>query len=251
MNGLNLLIKSIFAPFRSIGFLIKHPRYLNYFLLLIFLNILVFSLLLLFITRFLGDIYADFILRLQLNLAPALFIFGQLLIFIIVFAILVLLFNVFSNIISAPIYGHLAESIADEMNINYKVPRSQKNQEWVDFKNSLNFQSKRLLATLIIFLITLPLNFIPIIGQMGFFLLNPLQIIIFTGIDFFDPVLAREGLGFRKKVGFVLTRIYLWPFLLITGLLASIPVVNLITIPLGIISAILIYTDIKPDGQLD
>jgi len=107
-------------------------------------------------------------------------------------------------------------------------------------KLSIAFTFKQFLISVSIFLLTGLLNLIPFVGSYLYIAINLFQIILFTGINLFEPSLIKYQIPFRRKIKFILKSFYLWPYLLVCGFLSSIPIVNIFSIPICIISSSLI-----------
>lgn len=155
--------------------------------------------------------------------------------------IALLLFSSLSSIVNAPVFGSLAEKLtarflqpsSENVPINY----------WQSMLWALGFECKKLALGVLFLVFTFGLNFIPGIGSVFFLIINFLQLIVLTGLDMFEPAHTLQGLSFRRRLQNLTSNPALyWPFLVIAGLLGSIPVLNIFTNPISIVAAILLQS---------
>lgn len=149
-------------------------------------------------------------------------------------------FSILSSIANAPVYGALVDKLVrKEIAVNedeYDIPIIK------SLSLTLKFELKKLVLMIGFFLISLGLNLIPIIGQIAFVFLNLLQLVIFTGLDLLEPILLPKNLGFRQKIQLLSKKppTY-WPFWVIAGVGISIPILNILIMPIANIASILLY----------
>lgn len=172
--------------------------------------------------------------------------FIQALVFVIALVIGVISFTTISSIISAPVWGLISERLIDEQAKNTSSIEMVK-RTWIgEISYTASFQSKRLLLIASILLLSLPLNLIPIAGQILFSTINLIQLVVITGLDLFDPIWSKSAVKFRTRLKTIIMHpAKYWPFLLIAGTLSSIPVLNILTMPICITAAILL--EVNPE----
>lgn len=147
----------------------------------------------------------------------------------------------FGSILGAPWYGKLSEEL--EKIKTGKVEIIEVNI-FVDIWRAILFEIKKLLLMLIIGIPLLLLNFVPTFGN----LISAFGGIILTAIivclDFLDAPLERRRLTFRQKLALV------WQgfpatagFSLVCLALISIPLLNLLIIPICVASGTLFFCD--------
>jgi|GEM_PF-2720336 len=113
-----------------------------------------------------------------------------------------------------------------------------------DLQRSIIFEIKKFIVMGVIGLLSSILHIIPIIGSVIFVLLNTIQVVLIGGVDSFEPTLALQKLKFREKLKLVLlTPDISWPFLLVTGFINSVPVLNIVTIPISMVGATLLFSE--------
>lgn len=71
---------------------------------------------------------------------------------------------------------------------------------------TISFELKKLLLLITLLILSFLLNLIPVIGSILFFIFTWLQIILYAGFDFFDAYLSRKGLNFRSKFKYVVSK---------------------------------------------
>lgn len=145
-------------------------------------------------------------------------------------------FNISSTTIISSIYANLIIRVYKRM---YKEEIYSKGFI-KDLKMSLVFSIKQVSLIASIFILTSILNLIPVIGNYLFIILNVFQLILISGINLFEPSLIKYELKYSDKIKFILKNYYLWPYLWVCGFMTAIPIVNILTIPVCIISSGLI-----------
>lgn len=240
MANLDRLIQSITHIFKAFAYVVANPFVWKYIVIAILTNCVVFIISIIFVTSFVNSVVSDLVFRLNVQFlidnSGIVGIFSFLL--SLIFSVLI--FTTLSSIANSPVYAHLAENIANREGIPVLIRRNLIQEIFY----SLGFEFKKLSLNLLILLISLPLHFVPVVGSIIYFVLNISQIIIITGLDLFEPILSKQNLKFRSKISIVLSRPFLfWPYLLICGLLSSIPVVNIFVIPICIVGAIKLYNE--------
>ena len=247
-------------PFRAIKILWSHRNLWQYLVIPILINILVgiityvlllrpslhwfnnvTSSLLIAIENYLQNLpnWLSFLVYIIGFLAS----FAKVLLFLLIFILIGFIITQFGGILGAPWYGKLSEKIEIlktnsleiiDLNIFHDIGRA------------ILFELKKLL---LIVLISIPLflsNLIPTLGNL-FSLLGSITLTVtIICLDFFDSVLERKRLKFRKKLQFVIQG---FPSTLGFGIaclaLISIPLLNLIAIPICISAGTLFVCDLR------
>lgn len=165
-----------------------------------------------------------------------------IIVYVISFVLAGRLFLSLNNIVNAPVYGQMAEEFLHRNNV--KAIREYSLIK--DILRSIFFELKKIFLVLLLLVLMLLLNIIPVLGQILTIVFAIFQIILFAGLDFFDPYLSRKNYRFRSKVKFVLGKPYKhYPFLLIAGFITSLPVFNIIFLPTFIVSGLLLAIEEK------
>lgn len=157
---------------------------------------------------------------------------------IALFAVTVVAVRV-GTIIGSPFYGIVAERIDDKYLAGESVPHVS---VWQSIRNALWYEGRKLVVVAIISLVGFILEFIPGIGLFIGSAFVFVSLTIVTLLDYTDVPFSRRGILFRQR--FDLFRQYLpevLGFALVMVPLSTIPLVNLVTVPVGITAGALLY----------
>ncbi len=237
---------SILSIFESIGFVLAHPRIWIYVLAPIFINfvVFIFSIFLFFeIFESIND--WGFLRSIFEKIAVLEYVLDTIWI-IVSLIISYLIFINLSMTIGSPFYGEIAEIAMEELNVPYiDETKTIFRQAYFDLKRSIDFEIKKIVLSLLLLIITFPINLMPIFGPLVYGIINFLFAISMSSLDFFDCTLERMRLNFKTKYKFILDNYYVSaPFGFITLTLTSIPIINLVVMPFLTISAVKIYSRI-------
>jgi CysZ protein len=227
------LLTGILYPFRAIGMIRRHRELWGFILIPILVNIVVG--LALYAGLYLAGLrQIDQIDQAGGALAGALEFLARVL-YVIALAIGVGWLMVrFGVVLGAPWYGQLAGRL-EEIISGRPMPATKLTPGGVahDIGRALQFELKKLLLALAIGLPGLLLNLIPVAGTV---LSTGVALVLGATIaclDFFDAPLERRRLRFRDKLALVRRRLPASAgFGLLAAFLVSIPIVNLLAIPL-------------------
>lgn len=151
----------------------------------------------------------------------------------------------FGAIFGAPWYGKLAETI-EELRLGHLPPAEPLSLRGAlrDVGRAIAFQLKKLLLAVGIGLPLLLLNLLPPFGTAIASVGGVTLAAVLVGLDFIDPPLERRRLRFRRKLGFLgQTLPTSASFSLVTLFLVSIPLLNLLMVPLCIMAGTLFCCD--------
>jgi CysZ protein len=140
----------------------------------------------------------------------------------------------FGVVLGAPWYGQLAERL-EEIVTGRPMPSTKLTAGSVarDIWRALQFELKKLLLTLAIGLPSLLLNLIPVAGTIMATVVAVALGALIACLDFFDAPLERRRMRFRAKLGLVRRTLPASAgFGLLAAFLSSIPLLNLLAIPL-------------------
>ena len=237
LRDTTLLLKS-FAQSRK--YVSENPWIWKYILLAICTNIVVFfgTALVVWLIFFGGfNLIID---SLGLQLPGIVTFFLSVVLWVASLVVTISIFSIVSSIANAPVYGHMTERIIQEKSEYLIIEQSIGN--WESMRLTASLEIKKLVLNIVILLVSSTINIVPVIGSVLFILINVLQLIVITGVDIFEPILMYKKLPFRKKLSLFNQNIFLyWPFLIITGVVIAIPVVNIIALPFFQIAAIFVY----------
>ncbi len=147
----------------------------------------------------------------------------------------------FGVLLGAPWYGQLSEQLEELRTGQLPIVKVNFVREiW----RALLFELKKLVLVLGVGLLLLLLNFVPGIGTLAATIGGITLAATIVCLDFLDAPLERRRLRFREKLGVVLRSLPATAsFSLVCLGLVSIPLLNLLTIPLCVASGTLFFCD--------
>ena len=243
-------LKGFGYPLRAWSYLLHEPELRRFMLIPVLINIVVGGLLyagllmtgLRAIDRTLSDlpIWAEG-LR---SLIAALLVIALL-------VVIAYLLGRFGVVFGSPFYGKLSEQLEHRLT-GQAPPAEPLNLPGIlrDLGRAIGFELKKLLFVLLIAIPLLLLNFIPGLGQIGSLIGQICLGALIACLDFLDPPLERRRLGFRAKLSAIR---HMLPgsasFGLICFGLVSIPLLNLIAIPICITAGTLFFCERSDRAQ--
>ncbi|WP_322494222.1 EI24 domain-containing protein [Chloroflexus sp.] len=152
----------------------------------------------------------------------------------------------FGVVLGSPFYSRLSELLEERLRgVAITAPPATPANIARDLGRALSFEVKKLLLTLAIGLPSLLLNLIPGAGSVLATIAGIALGATIACLDFFDPPLERRRLRFRAKLGFIRRHL---PASAGFGLmclgLVSIPLFNLVAVPICITAGTLFYCDV-------
>jgi CysZ protein len=231
-------------PFRALGVLNRTPQLWGYVILPIVLNVIVGAAL--YAAVLVAGLEA--IRRAVAGLPEWAAALGFVLQALLVVGLLVAIGFVlvrFGVVLGSPFYGTLSERL-ELLKTGEAPPARPLTPLGIarDISRALAFELKKLLLVALVSLPLLLLNAIPVIGTIvaagGWIVVG----VLIACLDFFDPALERRQLRFRRKLGVVRRGL---PgtagFGLVCFGLVSIPLINLLAIPLCITAGTLFFIE--------
>ncbi|WP_319421541.1 EI24 domain-containing protein [Pleurocapsa sp. FMAR1] len=245
-------------PFKALITFIKNPRLIKYIVIPIVVNIIVaialYSGLLFFGLQIVNDVQAD--LTLWLNqlvtnlpqwlgfltyLVAGFIIIVRLLIIVVLLIATGFLLTQFGVLLGAPWYGQLSEQL--EKTLTGKVELIELNIAG-DLARAILYELKKLVLIALVGIPLLLINFFPGVGTVVSSIGSLTLTTTIVCLDFLDSCLERRRLSFRQKLGIVFKSLPAsGSFGLVCLGLISIPLLNLITIPLCVASGTLFICD--------
>ncbi len=257
LSGFGLVTGATY-PLRTLGLFFRNPNLWGYLFIPILLNVVIaiflYAGLLLFGWDLLGDLlnyFASWLDRLQANL-PAwlgfldyfILALGFLLRLILIVVLLVLtgfILVQFGTLLGAPWYGKLSEKLEEIRTGRLEVVEVGAVR---DIWRAIAFELKKIALTISIGLPLLLFNLIPGFGTMIASVGGLTLTATLVCLDFFDAFLERRRLQFRAKLKIVFKSLPAsGSFSLICLFLISIPLLNLVTVPLCVASGTLFCCD--------
>lgn len=152
----------------------------------------------------------------------------------------------FGVVLGSPFYSRLSELLEERLRgVAITAPPPTLANIARDFGRAVLFELKKLLLTLVIGLPALLLNLIPGAGSILATIAGIALGATIACLDFFDPPLERRRLRFRTKLDFVRRHLPASAgFGLICLGLVSIPLFNLLAVPICITAGTLFYCDV-------
>jgi CysZ protein len=238
------LFAGLLYPFRALALIRRHRELWRFVLVPIGLNLLVGAAL--YAGLYMAGLrQIDQIGQAGGALATTLEILARLL-YVIALAIGVGWLMVrFGVVLGAPWYGQLAERL-EEIVSGRPMPTTKLTLISVarDLWRALQFELKKLLLALAIGLPSLLLNLIPVAGTILATAVAVALGALIACLDFFDAPLERRRMRFRAKLGLVRQALPASAsFGLLTAFLASIPLLNLLAIPLCVAGGTLLVLE--------
>ncbi len=231
-------------PFRALALLVRTPRLWDYVLIPLILNLLVG------IGVYAGLLFAGLraIDNLVAHLPQWLMLIEVLLQAILIVLLLILIGFVllrFGVVLGSPWYSRLSEQL-EELRLGIRPVSEPLSFRTVaaTIWDALLFEIKKVLLIIGVGAPLLLLEFVPIagplVGTLGFTLLAATVV----GLDFLDPSLSRRVRSFRARLA------HLWrglpasaSFSLVCLALVSIPLINLLAIPVCVAAGTLFYCE--------
>ena len=237
------LIAGIAYPFRALRLIAGTPRMWRFVLVPILVNVLVGATL--YAGLLLGGFRAiDGAVAALPAWAAA---FGALLRVLLVVLLLIgtgFVLVRFGVVLGAPWYARMSEQIEQMQRGTLPEAGSGLAMALRDLGRALGFELKKLLLVLAVGALLLLLNLIPVVGQV---LATAGSIVLGATIaclDFLDYPLERRQLGFRQKLGAIRRHLpATGGFGLVALGLVSIPLLNLLAIPICVAAGTLLFCE--------
>ncbi|GAB4147662.1 MAG: hypothetical protein OHK0017_09600 [Patescibacteria group bacterium] len=240
MSPISNLLLSFLAWPKGLIYVCRQRWTWPYLMMAILVNII------LFVALLISSYYAASWLSFQIsqnlsNLVEWQLILLNFLVWPTVFFIAILLFGSFSSVVNAPIYGSLTNKLVE---IHFNSSETESLSPIQGITIALGFEIKKILIGLVFLALTFSLNFIPFFGSFIFLFINILQLVILTGLDMFEPYHTLRKLSFRFRMLDILSQpSKYWIFLIIAGFISSLPVLNIVLIPISIVAGILLQVE--------
>ena len=246
-------------PFKAVNLLLSNRKLWSYLVLPIIINILVgigtYILLLKPSLNWFNQVTFSLLITVEnyLNSLPQwlsflIYIVGfltlltRVLLFILIFMVIGFVITQFGSILGAPWYGKLSENI--EILRTDKLEIIELNVLH-DISRAILFELKKLVLMIGVTVPLLLSNLIPAFGNLVSILGSLTLTVTIVCLDFFDAVLERRRLKFKQKLKFVIKG---FPSTIGFGLvclgLTSIPLLNLIAIPICVSAGTLFVCDL-------
>ncbi|MBF2057385.1 MAG: EI24 domain-containing protein [Cyanobacterium sp. T60_A2020_053] len=163
------------------------------------------------------------------------------LLLIVMFIVIGIIIAQFGGVLGAPWYGKLSEKIEVIKRGQLEIIEIDPLQ---DIVRAILFELKKILLSIIVGLPLFLLNFIPAVGNVISVYGGSMLTITIVCLDFLDATLERKRLKFREKLTFVFKEFpRTFGFGLACLIMISIPLLNLIIVPMCVCAGTLLVCD--------
>jgi CysZ protein len=243
-NPLTAFSRGFFSPFRSLGFLRKHPALLRFVAIPFLINLVVFSGVVYLGMAFFNDTVVRMIPGGE---AWYWAILTYLVWFLAVLVTSVLVFFVFTlvgNLIASPFNDILSERVEGIVAGQSHEGAFSLRLFFPEAKRALALEFKKIAVFLGGMALLLTLNLIPGLGQILYAVASFLFTLFFLVVEYLGFVLGRKGWSFKEQRRYIFAR----KFLMLgfgSGVfcLLIIPFVQLLCIPLAVIAATILWCE--------
>jgi CysZ protein len=166
------------------------------------------------------------------------------LVLVITFLTTIFLFFLLANIIAAPFNGLLTDKMLTKAGVESENKTDLVSLVLREINRAIKFEVLKLLLVLVLFVLTLIITIVPVVGVLLAGVINFIGNTYLSLVDYFDPGLSYKGYDVSGKFKYVKNIIKeSWGFFLLSGLIMYIPFINIIYIPLAVITANLVLIE--------
>lgn len=236
------MLSGLMSPARAVRFLINNKGLIRYFIIPFTINTIIFLFFAYYSINWLPEIIRSFLPESGGSLIKIAYFILMTISLALILLISVSCFSILGNVIATPFNELLTQNVEK---IVLGIPPDESDFSIKDLMKILKglweAVGKICLAAFIIIAL-LPLNLVPLIGQILYLLLNSLVVAIFLGLEFFSYSLDRRDYSFKQKLHFIKINIFdVLGVGLSAWILLLIPVINFSILPLAAIGATLCF----------
>ncbi len=245
------MLTGLMAPVNGARFLSKNKGLIKYLAFPFAINSVIFSLFLFYVINWLPGVIGSFLPDLDGSLIRIVYYTLIILSYALILMISILCFSILGNIIASPFTDILTEKVEKIVMGTFSEETSFSIKDLMRIPWTMLEELKRICFTTFIFIVLLPLNLIPLIGQVLYLSINGATLALFLGLEFFSYSLDRKNYSFKQKLVFVKQK-----FLVVAGvgistsILLFIPVINFCVLPLAAVGATLCFCGYEKKGML-
>jgi CysZ protein len=247
-NAPSAFLKGMSLPFEAVDFLSRRPLLLLLMLIPIAINLVLFFAVLGWgfheFSDFLGSLLDEKTAWYWTTLKWVI----QILFYLIVLAIVFFIFTPIALIIAAPFNDQLAEKVEHAAGFQIEDKRSFLVMVREEIIYAVFSEAKRMSVVLGVFILLLPVNFIPVIGPLLFGILSFLWGAWSAAIEFTSFAADRRHLGTREKWRQLRSNLPLtMGFGTATILLLGIPLINVFAVALSAVGGTVLFGMLQRD----
>jgi CysZ protein len=239
------MIKKFFIgfryPFKGLSFIFHHGKLAKYVFIPFLINLIIFSAgFFVFLTKL--DSLLTYVPKQDAWYYGVLYYFLAVVLIVTFLILAFYLFTIIGNIIASPFSSTLSEKV-EELELHQKIEtHTTLKSTLADARRSIGTELKRLLIFILIFIPILIINFIPLIGQVIYFILMLIYTWYALTFTFMDYILDRKYKKFREKNRIIFSRFSCsMGFGAVCFICGMMPIVNLMLIPVCVTGGTLMY----------
>jgi CysZ protein len=250
------LLTDILHSFKVIpeafAYLISRPRLYVYIIIPVVMNIILAVMLWGFTFNFFQNLTDYFLANAEFEgfLFNLIYGAGSIISSIIAFLITWFLITSIGIIIQSPFNGQIVEFILDEKGVEGFKDYKGIQLIIFEFVRSIKFESAKITITILVFVFTFVLNFIPVVGSFLYAFINIANIFFLNLLDLLDPCYSRVGMHTKQEIKATFKNL---PRFVGFGTLAylvwGIPIINFLLMPLLFTSAALSFVKISQNAK--
>lgn len=242
MSKITNTLNSLFYIRKTFKYIKSNPWSWKYLIIPFFINLI----LSIALWIFLFNLIQGFVLGLGfLSIIPG-FLTGiiSFLVLVITFLTTIYLFFLLANIIASPFNGLLTDRMLSMAGIESENKTDVVSLVIREILRAIKFEVLKLVLVLLLFIVSLIITVIPVIGVLLAGLVNFIGNTYLSLVDYFDPGLSYKGVDVTGRFKYVKHIVKdSWGFFLVSGLIMYIPLINIVYIPLAVITANLVLIE--------
>ncbi|MCA9379604.1 EI24 domain-containing protein [Candidatus Dojkabacteria bacterium] len=166
------------------------------------------------------------------------------LVLVITFLTTIFLFFLLANIIASPFNGLLTDKMLTKAGVESENKTDLVSLVVREIIRAIKFEVLKIFLVIVLFVLSLIISIVPVIGVVLAGVINFIGNTYLSLVDYFDPGLSYKGYNVSGKFKYVKNIIKeSWGFFLLSGLIMYIPFINIIYIPLAVITANLVLIE--------
>ncbi len=247
-NGVAAFLKGMSLPFEAIDFLSRRPMLLLLMLIPIAINCFLFFSIMGWgfyeFTDYLGNLLDEKTAWYWTTLKWVI----QILFYLIVLVVVFFIFTPIALVIAAPFNDQLAEKVEQAAGFQIEDKRSFLVMVREEIIYAILSEAKRMSIVIAVFILLLPINFVPVVGPLLYGVLSFLWGAWSAAIEFTSFAADRRHLGLREKWRRLRSNLPLtMGFGTATILLLGIPLINVFAVALSAVGGTVLFGMIQRD----